>query len=190
MTTAAAVVPAAGRGTRFGATPKQLTDIGGMPMLERTVRSLLDAGVAPVVVVTEASAVLGGVAALHDARVRVVVNPDPSRGMFSSIREGLAAASGDPILVLPGDMPFVARDTIAALLAVAALDAVVAPRYRGRRGHPVMLPARLRDRCLEAPPDSTLSNLIDDAGEERVYVDVDDPGILRDVDTPHDLTSG
>lgn len=184
-----AVVPAAGRGQRFGAPLKQLADVGGVPMLERTIRSLLDAGLEHVVVVAAPAVALDGVRALDDARVRVVVNPEPSRGMFSSIQQGIAAAGGGTVLVLPGDMPFVARDTIAALIAAAALDGVVMPRYQGKRGHPVMLPGRLRRALLDASPTATLSAVIDAAGEERLYVDVHDSGILRDVDTPQDLTN-
>jgi molybdenum cofactor cytidylyltransferase len=185
---AAAVVPAAGRGERFGTPLKQLADVEGVPMLERTIRSLLDAGVNRVIVVTAAGAQMDRVAVFGDRRVTRAINPAPERGMFSSIQAGIAAAEGDPILVLPGDMPFVARDTVAALVAAAPLASVTMPRYRGKRGHPVALPARLREAILAASATTNLSHLIDAAGEERLYIDVDDPGILRDVDTPQDLS--
>ena len=71
-----------------------------------------------------------------DPRVIVVVNPDPSRGMFSSIQTGVSAAEGDPILVLPGDMPFVRSETVAALVAAARLGEIVSPRYGSKHGHP------------------------------------------------------
>src|SRR5919112_3961665 len=90
---AVAVVPAAGASTRFG-TMKLLADVGGVPLLERTLASLLDAGVARVVVVTRAGATFDAVPAITDARIVIVVNPDPARGMFSSIQAGLAAAGG------------------------------------------------------------------------------------------------
>ena len=102
-----AVVPAAGSSTRFG-TMKLLADVGGAPLLERTLASLLDAGVARVVVVTRAGEAFEAVPSMADPRVTVSVNPDPARGMFSSIQTGLAVAGGDVVLVLPADMPFVA----------------------------------------------------------------------------------
>ena len=64
----------------------------------------------------------GGVRALNDARVRLAVNPNPSRGMFSSIQIGLRAApDGIPVAILPGDMPFVAGDAVRRVLSDAIL---------------------------------------------------------------------
>src|ERR1043165_7180029 len=125
VTHASAIVPAAGRGERFResglstarvtrpsaatAITKMLADIDGQPMLNRTIRCLIDGGVAEVIVVVapDMTGAMTSVALLADARVRVVINPDPSRGMFSSIQLGVMATTGDPMLVLPGDMPFV-----------------------------------------------------------------------------------
>ena len=184
---AVAIVPAAGKGERFGSPLKLLADVRGEPMLGRTVRSLLEGGVDRVVVVTAPGTALETIAILGDERVSVVRNPDPSRGMFSSIQAGLAGADGDPIIVLPGDMPFVRGGTVAAVLTAARLDAVISPRYRGQRGHPIALPGRLRSGILKADPASTLSEVLTKAGEDRIELDVDDPGILRDVDTKQDL---
>jgi molybdenum cofactor cytidylyltransferase len=110
-----AIVPAAGRSDRFG-SPKLTADLRGEPLLERTIRSLLEGHAARVVVVASAAGVFERVPLVHDPRVSVVVNPDPDRGMLSSIQAGLEAADGDPILILPGDMPFVRPATVAAVL--------------------------------------------------------------------------
>jgi molybdenum cofactor cytidylyltransferase len=182
-----AIVPAAGKGERFGSPAKLLADVGGEPMLGRTIRSLLDAGIEQVVVVTAPGAALDSVSALIDARVRRVVNADPSRGMFSSIQAGMAAADGDPILVLPGDMPFVTPQTIAAVVAASRLGEVVTPRYGAKRGHPVSLPGRLRTTILNADPTSNLSAVLKAVGIERLELEGEDPGVLRDVDTKQDL---
>jgi molybdenum cofactor cytidylyltransferase len=121
--------------------------------------------------------------------VTQAVNPDPARGMFSSIQAGLAEApDGHPILVLPGDMPFVRSATIAAVAAHARESGnVVSPRFSGRRGHPVALPGSLREGLLRAAPASTLADILDGSSNQREYIDVDDPGVLRDVDTRADL---
>jgi molybdenum cofactor cytidylyltransferase len=185
--TSVAIVPAAGKGERFGSPLKLLADVRGEPMLGRTVRALLEGGVDRVVVVAAPGVSFAAVAALHDPRVTLVVNPDPSRGMFSSIQAGVAAAEGEPIVVLPGDMPFVRGGTVAAVLTAARLGAVISPRYRGQRGHPIVLPARLRSEIVKADPASTLSAVLEAAEEDRFELDVDDPGILRDVDTMKDL---
>ena len=183
----AAVVPAAGQSTRFG-TMKLLADVGGAPLLERTLASLLDAGVARVVVVTRAGEAFEAVPSMADPRVTVSVNPDPARGMFSSIQTGLAVAGGDVVLVLPADMPFVAPDTAAAVVArAAATQSVVVPVHRGRRGHPVAIPGRLCDALLALAPTTTLKDALASSGEAIVQLEVTDAGVLRDVDVPADL---
>jgi molybdenum cofactor cytidylyltransferase len=185
-----AVVTAAGSAERFGGK-KLLTPIDGEPLLDHTIDALLDGGVAEVIVVVgkDARAELErDVNAMLDPRVRAVENPDPSRGMFSSIQDGVAQAQGDAILVMPGDMPFVSPETVRAVIATyERKPAIVSPRYRGKRGHPVALPASLRDEIREAKLGATLHDVIHAHTDMRVDVDLDDPGIVRDVDRPEDL---
>ena len=187
-----AVVTAAGSAERFGGK-KLLTPIDGEPLLDHTIDALLEGGVAEVIVVVgrDARAELErDVNAMLDPRVRAVENPDPSRGMFSSIQEGVAQAQGDAILVLPGDMPFVSPETVRAVIAAyARKPAIISPRYRGKRGHPVALPAALRDEIRAADPHATLHEVIRAHVDMRVDVDVDDRGIVRDVDRQEDLAA-
>ncbi|MGH2472173.1 MAG: nucleotidyltransferase family protein [Candidatus Limnocylindria bacterium] len=189
---AVAVVTAAGSAERFGGK-KLLTPIDGEPLLDHTIRALLDGGVAEVIVVVgrDARAELErDVNTMLDPRVRAVENPDPSRGMFSSIQEGVAQAQGDTILVMPGDMPFLSPDTVRAVIAAYAdKPAIVSPRYHGKRGHPVALPAWLRDEIRAADPRATLHDVIHAHADMRVDVDVEDRGVVRDVDRVEDLAN-
>lgn len=188
-----AVVPAAGSAERFGGR-KLLAIVDGEPLLDRTVRALLDGGVSEIIVVigTDGRAALErDVNAMNDARVRPVENHDPSRGMFSSIQEGLRTANGDVVLVLPGDMPFVKASTVRRVIDEWALrGGIVSPRYNGKRGHPVALPLRLRDEILATPSSSNLHEVIKRHLDQRTDVDIDDAGIVRDVDRPEDLARG
>ncbi len=183
-----AIVPAAGAAERFGAE-KLLAPVGDAPLIERTIRSLLDGGVDRVVVV-----LAPGADRLRDlieriAHVDVAVNRDRDRGMLSSVQAGLRAHRGDPILVLPGDMPYVEPATVAALLRRQEEDgSIVSPRFRGKRGHPVVMPGQLRDEVLAAPDGETLHDVLRRHASERVDLDVEDKGVVRDVDVPRDLT--
>ena len=187
---AIAVVTAAGSAERFGGR-KLLALVDGEPLLDRTIRSLLDGGVSEVIVVvgTDGRRELERyVNAMNDARVRPVENPDPSRGMFSSIQVGVATASGDALLVMPGDMPFVRPATIGAVIgAYRERPAIVSPRYRGKRGHPVAMPLSLRDEIGATAATANLHEVIKKHADLRVDLDVDDPGVVRDVDIPADL---
>jgi molybdenum cofactor cytidylyltransferase len=191
-TRVAAVVPAAGRSERFGG-PKLVADVGGVPMVQRTLHTLVVAGVDPVVVVISAGSALevAGptvVPALADPAVFTVVNPDPDRGMLSSIQTGLAEVDADTILILPADMPFVRAETIAAVIAAATEHRViVSPRFDGKRGHPIAVPGHLRGTIVDADPASNLSDVLEPEKGDRVQLDLDDPGVLRDVDRVTDI---
>ena len=187
-TRAAAVVPAAGRSERFGGM-KLLADVGGKPLLDRTLGSLIDAGVSPVVVVTAPDAALDAVSRLGNTAVRRAVNPDPSRGMFSSIQQGLVSVGEQAVLVLPADMPFVRPATVETVVrACTRANRVVIPTYQARKGHPVGIPARLVGALVAADPSISLKDALASRGDEPLLVDVDDPGVVRDVDTPGDLS--
>jgi molybdenum cofactor cytidylyltransferase len=184
-----AVVPAAGSAERFGGA-KLLTPIDGEPLLDRTIAALLNGGIDQVIVVVspDADDLKRDVNAFSDARVWPVVNPDPSRGMFSSLQAGMSEAQGDALVVLPADMPFVQSGTVAILLDVfAARPAIVSPRYGGKRGHPVVLPPALRDEIRAADPALTLHDILKRHPDLRVDVDVTDRGVIRDVDRRADL---
>lgn len=185
-----AIVPAAGSAERFGGK-KLLTLIDGEPLLDRTISALLNGGVDQIIVVVgpDATELQHDVNAFSDARVWPVVNPDPSRGMFSSLQAGLAEAEGDALVVLPADMPFVQSGTVAILIdAFASHPAIVSPRYQGKRGHPVILPPALRDEIRAAEPTITLHDILKRHPDQRVDVDVQDRGVVRDVDRKEDLS--
>lgn len=170
------VVLAAGAGRRLGGVAKAL--IGAPTFLERVVTT---AQADDVVVVVGPP--FGERVAAEAARLgaRVVENPDPERGMASSIALGFAAVRGDAAWLWPVDHPAVTRATLDALLAHDA--DLVRPRYRGRGGHPPLVSSRL------FAPLATMTGTARDvfAAARAVDVEVDDPGVVRDVDTPEDL---
>ncbi len=192
------VVPAAGRGSRFAASApdapiKLLTLVDGEAMVRRTVRSLLDGGAERCVVVVSAESEPAVRLALTGLPVTIVANPDPARGMFSSIQCGVASvvaeagsSASDQCVLLPGDMPYVRSETVAAVLTAAMRSGLTTfASHAGRRGHPLVLSTALRDRILHAPSDAILSE--ERSRYESVSVDVPDPGVHRDVDRPEDL---
>ena len=185
-----ALIPAAGSASRFGGG-KLLVTVDGTPLLDRTIGAMLDGGVDDVIVVLPPGAAWQDtIRLLDDRRVRTKVNPDPSRGMFSSVQVGLEALSDTPIAVLPGDMPFVRGETVRELIdAAVRTHAIVSPCYNGRRGHPVMLPLDLRQVILAAPATATLNDVLRPHAARFVNLDVTDRGVLRDVDVVEDLIS-
>ena len=191
--TTCAIVPAAGDSRRFGSM-KLLADVAGVALLSHTLRSLLEADVGRIFLVVAPGHRFSGVANMDDPRVTVVSNPDPSRGMFSSIQAGLAEMSkaspeAEWAVVLPADMPFVRPATIQQVLGEAQWHGRVAIAvHGGTNGHPIVMPRSCCQQMLEAPVSSNLKAVFAAANLERMPVMVDDPGVVRDIDVPADLT--
>jgi molybdenum cofactor cytidylyltransferase len=188
-----AIVPAAGASSRMG-RPKLLLPWGELSVLGATLAALREGGAASVRLVIAAD---GPLAAWEPpAGVRVVVNPDPQRGMLSSILAGLGslAAEGkaaDPLLVCPADLPALRAGTVAKLLASYRADGgVVVPRHGNRRGHPLLVSPGWQARMPElARHEGGLRRLLELAAGAVRQVQVDDPGCVRDVDTPGDYAA-
>ena len=168
-----------------------MADVNGQPMLDRTIGALIEAGVDQIVVIVPPEASwLSQIMSFTHPRVRTIVNPDPSRGMFSSIQLGARAVDESPVAVLPGDMPFVRPATIEKLLTAGRRTrGIVAPRFNGRRGHPIVMPGDIQEALLAAPETTRLDEFLASQPHWRVDIDLDDAGVLRDVDTKEDLDS-
>jgi molybdenum cofactor cytidylyltransferase len=182
----AIIVTAAGLGRRFGGAVHKLDQaFDGATVLATTVRHAVQTQL-PVVVVTTAghAAALAGVLAERD--IIVLSDAEAARGMGASIATGVVERSGAAgWLVLPGDMPLVQADTLLAVAGALDQHPVAYAQYRGRRGHPVAFAAELYSELIQ---------LSSDDGARRVMLrypahgqDVEDPGVLLDIDTPADL---
>jgi molybdenum cofactor cytidylyltransferase len=180
------VIPAAGKSSRFG-SQKLLADVNGRPLIGETIASLRSGGVAEVVVVLGPDSPRELRDLLRALRVTIIVNPEPERGMFSSIHVGLKNATGDPVLVLPADMPFVQAVTVRMVSAACRDGQVVIPEHDGRRGHPVAIPRDVVGRIVAFAPESTLKDALLATAGSIVELPVQDPGVLRDVDVPGDI---
>jgi CTP:molybdopterin cytidylyltransferase MocA len=169
--------------------PKALLPVGGETFIRRILRTLKEGGAAPAVVVVRphADEVLREIAEVNLGRA--VVNPDPDRGQLSSLLAGLAAVETpglEGVLVTLVDVPLVSPATVSTLLARAAESraAVLRAACHGRHGHPVIFRSAVFDALRAADPASGARAVM------RAYpvedVEVDDPGVAEDVDTPAD----
>ena len=186
----AVIVLAAGKGARFlGADHKLVQSLGTGTVLGTTLRHAILSQLPLVVVTTEA---LADVARRSVAARDVVVLPDgdPSPpgllGMGYSIAAGVSArpdASG--WLVLPADMPLVQPTTLQAVAKQLESHPVVYAQHKGRRGHPVGFSAELYSELVLLTGDEGARRLV--ARYPALGVEIDDPGVLVDVDTEADL---
>ncbi len=188
ITPPAAVILAAGSGARIG-QPKYRLPAGGGTFLDRVVGLARIAGCEPVVCVV-APQEADRVRMKFDPTILVVTNPDPSRGMVSSLREAIGHVAGAPgVFVFPVDHPYIAPATMHLLMECVQgqTDVVVKPEYLGRGGHPVYVPAGLFGLIREAGRDASLRTIIAGSGMRTVRVLVSDDGVIHNVNTPDDL---
>jgi molybdenum cofactor cytidylyltransferase len=115
----------------------------------------------------------------------VVENPDFRLGQLSSMQCGLRAvpADADGVLFTLVDHPAVASTTIARLLDAGAPPLRI-PRCNGQRGHPIRISKSLIPELLALPAGSSAREIITRHARDIAYIDVEDPGILADVDDP------
>ena len=181
----AAIVTAAGLSRRMGKC-KQLLDLGGKTALARCLETLLAGGVGEIVVVVGMN---GGLVAAEAGRfpVRVVVNDDPAADMASSVRAGRSALSTktSAAIVALSDYPLVQPATVVSLKEshIEEPDRIVIPCHGDRRGHPLLFPRMVLE---ELQGNLTLRELVRCDPNRVRCIEVDDPGILYDMDTPED----
>lgn len=169
-------------------SPKALAEFQGRPLIEHVLAPswLRELGDVVVVLGHHAEVVHPVVEQLG---YRHVVNPDPDRGRTGSVQVGLRALRPcvRAVFVQPVDCPIVSPETYAAVAAGLGSADVAIPSYRGKRGHPPLLSARIIPQILAAGPDEPLRDLLHGPGVDCHCVEVDDPGVLLNIDRPEDL---
>jgi CTP:molybdopterin cytidylyltransferase MocA len=184
----AGIILAAGASSRMG-SPKALLEYRGESFIQRLVRVLSP-------VCGRVIVVLG----YHSAEIRpgipgsavITMNPAPERGQLSSLQTALAAlpADAEGFLFTPVDSPAVESETLERLAQVFRRrdpsTLLVIPRIQTpsgpKRGHPVFAARAIAEELLALPPDAMASEAIHGHIPQTVYVDVNDPGILTDID--------
>jgi molybdenum cofactor cytidylyltransferase len=187
----AAVVLAAGQSTRMGAENKLIAEIGGAPLVRRTVDAVCDSSASPILVV------VGYMrrevcAALEGAPVTFVANPDFAKGLASSLKAGVRAlpSDSDGVIVLLGDMPRIAASHIDRLVTAFRDEegsSIMVPTLQGRRGNPVLWPAAYFRELLDLDGDTGAKALLARHREQVKEVDLGTDAIFLDVDTPQAL---
>lgn len=186
--TAAGLVLAAGAGTRFGDTPKQLAPLGERPLLQWAVdaQTAVDSELLDPIVVVLGSRAPEIQAAIDFGRARPVVCADWEAGQSASLRCGLRALGDvDSVVVTLGDAPLVSDELIARFALEADGGRPLRAVYDGRPGHPVALgSAQITAlRAATGDRDEGARELL----REARAIEAGHLCCGRDVDTPEDL---
>lgn len=181
------IIPAGGRSERMGAPNKLLLPLDGRTVLEHVVDAAVQAHPLEIVLVT-GSEREDVVRAVGSRAVRCVHNPDFAEGIGSTLRTGVAAASPEAsaYAILLADLPFVLPETIRMVGDAARRDGIIVPTYRGARGHPVVFGRDFRDDLLFLSGDVGARRIIEAHPEAAAFIETNDPGTVRDIDSEGD----
>ncbi|MBI5302227.1 MAG: nucleotidyltransferase family protein [Chloroflexi bacterium] len=184
----AAIVLAAGLGTRMGGQPKPLLPFGDRTIIEHILSILDDCDLAESVIVTghyhqAIEECLSGMP------ITLAFNPDYANGeMLNSLQVGLQAVSEmpDAALILLGDQPALEPAVVQAVVAAYedGLGSIVMPSFQMRRGHPLLIERKHWDAILGLRAGQTLRDFMRAVNAEIYHVEVNTSSILRDMDTP------
>jgi molybdenum cofactor cytidylyltransferase len=178
---------AAGKSRRYG-TDKRLARMeDGRRLLDASLSSVVNSGLPVLVCIGRADTELA--AELSSRHIRYVTSPNSDSGMGSTLADGLsgAPASWTAVIIGLGDMPMIQPATYRLVAQTLSPGKIVTPVYLGQRGHPVGFDQGYFHILKNLCGDEGARKLIDANPASVVALDVDDPGVVVDVDTPAQL---
>ena len=192
-----AIILAAGSSRRFGDDKRRSVLPSGLILLEESIRKAAS-------VIDEVIVVLrfGDKEFAEELEQRIKGDgikyycaPDSAKGMGHSLANSISRVEDwDAALVFLGDMPFVQAETIEFLLAEYKfrkkhVAPIVIPIRHGRRGHPVLFANEYFEEIAAIEGDNGAKIVIDAHPAQVFAVEVEDFGVIRDIDTPEDLAT-
>jgi molybdenum cofactor cytidylyltransferase len=183
-----AVILAAGTSSRMG-RPKQLLALGDRTVLEQTLAHVQAAALHEIVLVLGAGAEAIR-RQLPSQELKIVVNQAYQHGIAGSLRAGLLAvdAQSDAALIILGDQPFIRSRTMDRIVEEYhhSRAKIVIPLHQGKRGNPVLLDRSVFSEVMALEGDVGSRAIFANHPDEIVKVEVEDAGILLDLDEPAD----
>jgi molybdenum cofactor cytidylyltransferase len=182
------LILAAGLSKRMGRF-KPLMELGEKTVVDRVISLYQAAGVRDICVVVgyRGEEIRN---ALTSSGVRIVVNRDFKKGMYSSIIEGVRnlPASTQAFFINPVDIPLIRVPTIKTLIRAFQENSarIYYPRFNGRRGHPPLIDAALAQEIIAWKKEGGLRGFLEERNDLALDVPVADEGILLDLDTMED----
>ena len=178
------VMLAAGESSRMEKW-KLMLPCRGSTIIEGSVRNALEVSSRVILVAGFRGEELARLFSRQD-RVEVVFNPGYKKGMFSSIKRGASLVRSGRFFLALGDMPLVDPAVFRALLPYADIEVVI-PKYKGKKGHPLLLSRKALQTIAGLEETKTMRDVL--AGFPTLTVPVEDSHILHDIDDREDYRS-
>ena len=187
MKNISAVILAAGSGKRIG-TPKLKLKIGEDYFVNLIVSKIKSTGIENILcIIREADKDWFKKFALP---VSYAVNSNPESGMVHSVLLGINHfKDSSAIVIFPVDHPTVKPETLASLIKVFSenTSSIIKPRFKNQSGHPIIIPKCLFHYALKSNGNDNFKTIIQSSNLPVIYVNIDDEGILKNINLKSDL---
>jgi len=179
------IILAAGSSQRYGSDKRTATLSDGTALLSATLANVPDSFIRRVLVLKKEDVDLGRLYA-DNWQICHAVNPET--GLASSLASGIAMAGNWPATLIGlGDMPYISTQTYVALQQALKAQDIVIPVFEDQRGNPVGFRQQYFDEIIQLQGDKGAKSLLEKYKEECFEVEVQDSGIIQDIDTPEML---
>jgi len=185
------ILLAAGQSKRMSGENKLIKSVKGIPLIKCALNNILKSHVNEIIIV------LGyqneTIEKLIDktSRIKFVFNSNFESGMASSIKKGIKKLSKktDSFFISLGDMPSINYDTYNQLIKCNKNKKAIVPMFKGQQGNPVLFPKSFEEKLLSIQGDSGAKKILEINKKEVLYLEINDPGIIRDLDVPNDFNN-
>lgn len=187
MAKVSAIVLAAGLSKRMGEENKLFLPILDKAMIDWVVEAI-DASHADEIILVGSESSLGQLQKWKSNRIQLVENKNYRSGMTSSIQVGVSVANEEGFMICLGDQPRIQTDTYDQLIEAFSEnpDSIILPFHEGQKGNPVIFPSSFREEVLNHQEPEGCKEIVQKNADLIVKVEVNDTGVLLDVDTRED----
>jgi molybdenum cofactor cytidylyltransferase len=184
------ILLSAGLSHRFG-SPKALAKVHGKTVINHLQQMLIKSQVDEIIVVLGAHADEIKPHLLNHTKLKVVYNKDYNFGQTSSFKVGLRSISEgvEGVLLIPVDHPFIEQQTVDTLIRYFRDDSplIVLPAFNGKKGHPPIFSAKLKEEFLALDNESGLNMIAHAHHNETAILSVKDPGTIKSFNTQEEF---
>jgi len=185
------ILLAAGQSKRMSGENKLIKSVKGIPLIKCALNNILKSHVNEIIIVLGYQNETIEKLINKTSRIKFVFNSNFESGMASSIIKGIKKLSKktDSFFISLGDMPSINYDTYNQLIKCNKNKKAIVPMFKGQQGNPVLFPKSFEEKLLSIQGDSGAKKILEINKKEVLYLEINDPGIIRDLDVPNDFNN-
>ena len=185
------ILLAAGQSKRMSGENKLIKSVKGIPLIKCALNNILKSHVNEIIIVLGYQQETIEKLIDKTSRIKFVFNSNFESGMASSIIKGIKKLSKktDSFFISLGDMPSINYDTYNQLIKCNKNKKAIVPMFKGQQGNPVLFPKSFEEKLLSIQGDSGAKKILEINKKEVLYLEINDPGIIRDLDVPNDFNN-